>query len=105
MRLLIHNGEINTIRGNVNWVKAREAMLRSGKFGSELEKVMMYSLSEHNSVRITDRQLRTIIDRTYRKLDTNRDGVISFEEFASEAEKNPTILACVSVNMDVLMQL
>ena len=25
-RYIIHNGEINTIRGNVNWVKARERM-------------------------------------------------------------------------------
>jgi glutamate synthase (ferredoxin) len=33
MSYLIHNGEINTIRGNVNWVKAREAMLHSENFG------------------------------------------------------------------------
>ncbi|MDR1206442.1 MAG: glutamate synthase large subunit [Peptococcaceae bacterium] len=37
---LIHNGEINTIRGNVNWVRAREAMLKSGKFGDRLKKVL-----------------------------------------------------------------
>jgi glutamate synthase (ferredoxin) len=40
MRFLIHNGEINTIRGNVNWVKAREAILRSEKFGDEISKIM-----------------------------------------------------------------
>ncbi|MDR2132858.1 MAG: glutamate synthase large subunit, partial [Clostridiales Family XIII bacterium] len=40
MRLLIHNGEINTIRGNVNWVKAREAMLKSKIFGDDLQKVL-----------------------------------------------------------------
>ncbi|GHU66458.1 glutamate synthase [Clostridia bacterium] len=32
MNYLIHNGEINTIRGNVNWVRAREAMLHSPLF-------------------------------------------------------------------------
>jgi glutamate synthase (ferredoxin) len=40
LHYLIHNGEINTIRGNVNWVKAREAMLQSAKFGDDLSKVL-----------------------------------------------------------------
>jgi glutamate synthase (ferredoxin) len=40
MRLLVHNGEINTIRGNVNWVKAREAMLESKVFGDNLRKAL-----------------------------------------------------------------
>ncbi|MDR1797185.1 MAG: glutamate synthase large subunit [Clostridiales Family XIII bacterium] len=40
MNYLIHNGEINTIRGNVNWVKAREAMLKSDRFGPDLAKVI-----------------------------------------------------------------
>ena len=38
-RYIIHNGEINTIRGNVNWVKARQNMLESDSFES-LEKVL-----------------------------------------------------------------
>ena len=29
LRLLAHNGEINTLAGNVNWMRAREAALRS----------------------------------------------------------------------------
>jgi glutamate synthase (ferredoxin) len=40
MRLLVHNGEINTIRGNVNRVKAREAMFESKAFGENLSKVL-----------------------------------------------------------------
>ena len=32
-RFLAHNGEINTIRGNANWMAAREAALRSEAFG------------------------------------------------------------------------
>ncbi|MCI1785477.1 MAG: glutamate synthase large subunit [Bacteroidales bacterium] len=32
-RLLCHNGEINTIRGNRNWMKARESVLGSGTLG------------------------------------------------------------------------
>ena len=37
-RYLIHNGEINTIRGNVNWMYARQSVLRSELFGADLEK-------------------------------------------------------------------
>ncbi len=28
-RYVAHNGEINTLRGNINWMKAREALLES----------------------------------------------------------------------------
>jgi len=38
-RYIIHNGEINTIRGNINWVKAREKMFESDIFGSDLNKI------------------------------------------------------------------
>ena len=38
-RYLAHNGEINTIRGNRNWMKARYSSLRSERFGDELEKL------------------------------------------------------------------
>jgi glutamate synthase domain-containing protein 2/glutamate synthase domain-containing protein 1/glutamate synthase domain-containing protein 3 len=36
-RFLCHNGEINTVRGNHNWMIAREATLESGKFGRPLK--------------------------------------------------------------------
>ena len=36
-RFLAHNGEINTLRGNINWTKAREGLLESGLFGSSLK--------------------------------------------------------------------
>ena len=39
-RYIIHNGEINTIRGNVNWVKARERMFSTPEFEGDMEKVM-----------------------------------------------------------------
>ena len=38
-RYLIHNGEINTLRGNVNWMHARQAMLASNLFGDDLPKL------------------------------------------------------------------
>ena len=37
-RMICHNGEINTVRGNVNWMNARESVLRSGLFGDDLAK-------------------------------------------------------------------
>ncbi|MCM8711813.1 glutamate synthase large subunit [Clostridium sp. SYSU_GA19001] len=38
-RYLAHNGEINTIRGNRNWMNAREGVLKSKTFGSEIKKL------------------------------------------------------------------
>jgi glutamate synthase (NADPH/NADH) large chain/glutamate synthase (ferredoxin) len=38
-RYIAHNGEINTLRGNVNWMAARESQLHSELFGDDLGKV------------------------------------------------------------------
>ncbi|MDX1606974.1 MAG: glutamate synthase central domain-containing protein, partial [Candidatus Competibacterales bacterium] len=38
-RFMSHNGEINTLRGNKNWMRAREGVARSGLFGEELNKL------------------------------------------------------------------
>jgi glutamate synthase domain-containing protein 2/glutamate synthase domain-containing protein 1/glutamate synthase domain-containing protein 3 len=38
-RMIAHNGEINTLRGNVNWMRARESQLLSDVFGDDLEHV------------------------------------------------------------------
>lgn len=35
-RYMIHNGEINTLRGNINWMYAREALLHSDLFGTDI---------------------------------------------------------------------
>ena len=39
-RYVAHNGEINTLRGNINWMRAREGLLRSSVFGDDLRKVL-----------------------------------------------------------------
>ncbi len=39
-RFLIHNGEINTLRGNVNWMHARQALLESDFFGDDINKLL-----------------------------------------------------------------
>jgi glutamate synthase (NADPH/NADH) large chain len=39
-RYIAHNGEINTLRGNINWMRAREALCRSDLLGEDLAKVL-----------------------------------------------------------------
>ncbi len=39
-RYLIHNGEINTLRGNINWMHARQAMFESELFGEDMAKIL-----------------------------------------------------------------
>ncbi|MEA2373539.1 MAG: glutamate synthase large chain, partial [Thermoleophilaceae bacterium] len=39
-RVICHNGEINTLRGNVNWMRARESQLLSDGFGDDLQKLL-----------------------------------------------------------------
>ncbi|MFQ5787332.1 MAG: glutamate synthase central domain-containing protein, partial [Thermodesulfobacteriota bacterium] len=39
-RYIIHNGEINTLRGNLNWMHSRQAMLESDLFGEDIKKIM-----------------------------------------------------------------
>src|SRR3990172_4518216 len=39
-RMIAHNGEINTLRGNVNWMRARESQLASELFGDDLRKIL-----------------------------------------------------------------
>ena len=38
-RYIVHNGEINTLRGNVNWMRARQATLSTDIFGDDVSKV------------------------------------------------------------------
>jgi glutamate synthase (NADPH/NADH) large chain len=38
-RLVCHNGEINTLRGNVNWIRARQQAISSTVLGADLDKV------------------------------------------------------------------
>jgi glutamate synthase domain-containing protein 2/glutamate synthase domain-containing protein 1/glutamate synthase domain-containing protein 3 len=46
-RYLAHNGEINTLRGNINWMRARESMLKSELFSKEdLDKIYPYLINE-----------------------------------------------------------
>jgi glutamate synthase (ferredoxin) len=39
-RYLAHNGEINTLRGNINWMHARQALFESDLFGEDVKKLL-----------------------------------------------------------------
>jgi glutamate synthase domain-containing protein 2/glutamate synthase domain-containing protein 1/glutamate synthase domain-containing protein 3 len=39
-RYVAHNGEINTLRGNQNWMNAREALFKSDVFGDDINKIL-----------------------------------------------------------------
>jgi len=39
-RYIAHNGEINTLRGNINWIKAREALFESELFGEHMREIL-----------------------------------------------------------------
>lgn len=44
--MLAHNGEINTLRGNVNFMKAREGVMKNDDFGEKLQD--LYPVVEPN---------------------------------------------------------
>ncbi|RIB13583.1 nucleophile aminohydrolase [Gigaspora rosea] len=44
MRWCAHNGEINTLRGNKNWMRAREGIMKSDYFGADLD--LLYPIIE-----------------------------------------------------------
>ncbi len=46
-RYIAHNGEINTLKGNINWMRARQSLLQSNLFSEdELEKIYPYLINE-----------------------------------------------------------
>jgi glutamate synthase (NADPH/NADH) large chain len=59
-RYISHNGEINTLRGNVNWMHAREPHFRSKLFGDELTKVLPAIDTEGSDSAILDNVLELL---------------------------------------------
>ena len=59
-RFLSHNGEINTLRGNVNWMKAREAVFHSKRFGDDMQKLLPILNEEGSDSLILDNALELL---------------------------------------------
>ncbi|NLH49653.1 MAG: glutamate synthase large subunit [Myxococcales bacterium] len=60
-RYLAHNGEINTLHGNLNQMKAREADLRSPLFGADLERLRPVLVREGSDSAIFDNMLELLV--------------------------------------------
>lgn len=56
-RYVIHNGEINTLRGNVNWMHARQAMFNTNLFGDDISKIMPIMQTDGSDSQIFDNVL------------------------------------------------
>ena len=60
-RLLAHNGEINTLRGNVNRMRAREAILASPLFGDDLAKLLPIIQEDGSDSAMLDNALELLV--------------------------------------------
>ena len=56
-RMVAHNGEINTLRGNNNWMAARQASVSSPKFGADIEKLWPISYEGQSDTACFDNAL------------------------------------------------
>ncbi|MEM8626752.1 MAG: glutamate synthase central domain-containing protein, partial [Pseudomonadota bacterium] len=60
-RLVAHNGEINTLRGNVNWMAARQASVSSEKFGADISKLWPISYEGQSDTACFDNALEFLV--------------------------------------------
>jgi len=60
-RYMCHNGEINTMRGNANWMAARQALLEGGSLGADLEKLMPIIRSDGSDSAMFDNCLEFLV--------------------------------------------
>jgi glutamate synthase domain-containing protein 2/glutamate synthase domain-containing protein 1/glutamate synthase domain-containing protein 3 len=60
-RMIAHNGEVNTLRGNINWMRARESQLASELFGDDLEKVIPVAQEGGSDSAIFDNVLELLV--------------------------------------------
>ncbi|MDP8996809.1 MAG: glutamate synthase subunit alpha, partial [Pseudomonadota bacterium] len=59
-RFICHNGEINTVRGNYNWMAARQANMKSDLLGEDLEKLWPISYEGQSDTAIFDNALELL---------------------------------------------
>jgi glutamate synthase (NADPH/NADH) large chain len=60
-RMVAHNGEINTLRGNVNWMAAREASVSSPLYGSDISKLWPISYEGQSDTACFDNALEFLV--------------------------------------------
>src|SRR5579883_1278982 len=60
-RMIAHNGEINTLRGNNNWMAARQASVSSPKFGDDIKKLWPISYEGQSDTACFDNALEFLV--------------------------------------------
>jgi glutamate synthase (ferredoxin) len=60
-RYISHNGEINTLRGNINWMKAREALFHSELFGEDIKDLLPVIVEGGSDSAMIDNALEMLI--------------------------------------------
>jgi glutamate synthase (ferredoxin) len=60
-RYIAHNGEINTLRGNINWMHAREALCESKLLGRDLERILPIVIEGGSDSAIFDNVLEFLV--------------------------------------------
>jgi len=64
-RYIAHNGEINTLRGNTNWMAARQASVSSPLFGSDINKLWPISYEGQSDTACFDNALEFLVQGGY----------------------------------------
>ena len=59
-RMVAHNGEINTVKGNFNWMRAREGVMKSPVLGDDLKKLYPISLDGQSDTATFDNALELL---------------------------------------------
>ncbi|OGB22510.1 MAG: glutamate synthase subunit alpha [Burkholderiales bacterium RIFCSPLOWO2_02_FULL_57_36] len=64
-RLLAHNGEINTVKGNFNWMRAREGVMKSAVLGDDLKKLFPLIYEGQSDTACFDNALELLVMAGY----------------------------------------
>ena len=64
-RMIAHNGEINTLRGNVNWMAARQASVSSDLFGKDISRLWPISYEGQSDTACFDNALEFLVQGGY----------------------------------------
>ncbi|AHG89885.1 ferredoxin-dependent glutamate synthase [Gemmatirosa kalamazoonensis] len=109
-RFLCHNGEINTLRGNQNWMRVREGNMRPGRFGDDLQKLYPLVGEDQSDSACVDNVLEFLVQggrslphammmlvpeawEGNRQMDLDRRGFYEFHSAMMEAWDGPAAIA------------
>ena len=64
-RMVAHNGEINTVKGNYNWMRAREGVMSSPVLGNDLQKLYPISFANQSDTATFDNCIELLVAAGY----------------------------------------